>query len=211
MKGDTTGSRDAGVHPVRRAGCDDIWVTTIGQKQTRDQSFHPRILRLAFKLHPAILKPGFYLALGEVEQGGQAPLLAGADVALLAETPLQLLQLRRRELGAGPPGRGNAAASSSSSSLRFGAAPLRTSGGCGTGAGAARQGAGTQAAAARAAELPRRPRARRLLAQRSLPRRPLPPTVVTSAAPSPAVPARRGGRHSPRSLGRLSWASRRWR
>lgn len=47
-----------------------------------------------------------HLALGEVQHGGQALLLAGADVALLSEAALQLLQLRGRELGAGPPGHG---------------------------------------------------------------------------------------------------------
>lgn len=52
-------------------------------------------------------RPGrAHLALGEVQDGGQAPLLAGADIALLAEAPLQLLQLRGGELGAGPPGDG---------------------------------------------------------------------------------------------------------
>lgn len=43
-----------------------------------------------------------HLRLREVQHLGQPPLLAGADVALLLEAPLQLLQLRGRELGAGP-------------------------------------------------------------------------------------------------------------
>lgn len=43
-----------------------------------------------------------HLALRKVQSRSQPPLLAGADVALLAEAPLELLQLRRREFGAGP-------------------------------------------------------------------------------------------------------------
>lgn len=43
-----------------------------------------------------------HLALREVQRRRQPPLLAGADVALLAEAPLELLQLHRREFGAGP-------------------------------------------------------------------------------------------------------------